>query len=195
MKTILGLTGSIASGKSTVSRILREKGVFVIDSDQIVHELLEGNQEIIQEIAHTFGSEYLVAGKVNRKALGKLIFSQEEKRFVLNQIIHPKVKERIEIEIAQSSETLIVIDVPLLFETDFYQLCDYTIVVYVDLDQQILRLQQRDKLEFIEALKRIRAQEPLETKMQKADFVIDNRFRPEDLNWQIDILLSKFGGI
>ena len=109
----------------------------------------------------------------------------------LNNILHPLIKDIVKKEIDGSSEKLIFLDCPLLFETDFHKLCDYTIVVYVNLDTQIQRLMHRDGITFPEALKKIYAQMPLDEKLTLADYVVDNCHTLADLDWQIKQLLFR----
>lgn len=192
MGKVIGLTGSIASGKSTVSNRLKTMGYQVIDCDQINHEILKKDNIGYTLVVEAFGSDILNADlEINRKALGNLIFSNNELKEKLNNILHPLIKDIVKKEIDGSSEKLIFLDCPLLFETDFHKLCDYTIVVYVNLDTQIQRLMQRDGITFPDALKKIYAQMPLDEKLTLADFVVDNCHALADLDWQIKQLLFR----
>lgn len=192
MGKVIGLTGSIASGKSTVSNRLKTMGYQVIDCDQINHEILKKDKIGYTLVVEAFGSDILNSDlEINRKALGNLIFSNNELKEKLNNILHPLIKDIVKKEIDGSSEKLIFLDCPLLFETDFHKLCDYTIVVYVNLDTQIQRLMQRDGITFPDALKKIYAQMPLDEKLTLADFVVDNCHALADLDWQIKQLLFR----
>ena len=192
MAKVIGLTGSIASGKSTVSNKLKSIGYQVIDCDQINHEILKKDNIGYTLVVEAFGNDILNSDlEINRKALGNLIFSNKDLKEKLNNILHPLIKDIVKREIDGSSEKLIFLDCPLLFETDFHKLCDYTIVVYVNLDTQIQRLMQRDGITFPDALKKIYAQMPLDEKLTLADFVVDNCHSLSDLDWQIKQLLFR----
>ena len=172
MKKVVGITGSIASGKSTVTKHLKKMNYDVIDCDKISHMMLEKNSFGYKEIIVEFGTDILdELGYIDRKKLGKIIFANGEKRKILNNILHPLIKEQVKKEIDNCKNELVFIDCPLLFETDFYKLCDYTVVVYVDTDQQIRRLMQRDKINFPQALSKINAQMSL---MEKIKFMYEN---------------------
>ena len=192
MGKVIGLTGSIASGKSTVSNRLKSMGYQIIDCDQINHEILKKDNIGYTLVVKAFGNDILNTDlEINRKALGNLIFSNKDLKEKLNNILHPLIKDIVKKEIDGSSEKLIFLDCPLLFETDFHKLCDYTIVVYVNLDTQIQRLMHRDGITFPEALKKIYAQMPLDEKLTLADYVVDNCHTLADLDWQIKQLLFR----
>ena len=191
MKKVIGLTGAIASGKSTVSSKLQQLGYKIIDCDKINHEILKQNNIGYSAVVKEFGEDILDENKeINRKELGKVIFNNSKLKEKLNQILHPLIKDIVIKEIEQL-DGLIFLDCPLLFETDFHKLCDLTIVVYVNLDTQIQRLMSRDNVTFPEALKKIYAQMPLEDKLTLADFVVDNCHGLGDLDWQIKQLLFR----
>ena len=192
MRKIIGLTGSIASGKSTVSKILSNSGYPVIDCDDINHRLLKKARPGYNAVVKEFGEQILDEHEqIDRKKLGQLIFNDNSLKEKLNQILHPLIKKRVLEEIETFNSDLIFIDCPLLFETDFHELCDLTVVVYVNMDTQIQRLMARDGITFPEALKKIYAQMPLEKKLELADFVIDNCHSIGDLEWQIKQLLFR----
>ena len=192
MKKIIGLTGSIASGKSTVSNILKDMGYLVVDCDDINHRLLKKARPGYNAVLEEFGEEILDEhGQIDRKKLGKLVFNDNKLKEKLNQILRPLIKQRVIEEINILNEGLVFIDCPLLFETDFHELCDLTVVVYVNMDTQIRRLMDRDKITFPEALKKIYAQMSLDEKLALADFVIDNCHSLGDLEWQIKQLLFR----
>ena len=192
MKKVIGLTGSIATGKSTVSNKLKSLGYQVIDCDEINHEILKKDNEGYLGVVEAFGDGILdIELEINRKELGKLIFSNKELKTKLNQILHPIIKKIVNEKISEIEDGLVFLDCPLLFETDFHKLCDYTIVVYVNFDTQIHRLMERDSITFPEALKKIYAQMPLDDKIELADFIIDNCHLLSDLDWQIKQLLFR----
>lgn len=176
----VGLTGGIASGKSTVSGFLRREGASIIDADRIAHAVILKGGEAYRPVVEAFGTGILdAAGEIDRKRLGRLIFHDPEKRLLLNRIVHPPVFERAEAEKKESArrdpEGVIVFDAALLIETGAYSEMDWMLLVYVDRATQIARLIRRDGLSPAEAERRIDAQMSLEEKRSFADEVIDNR--------------------
>ena len=192
MKKIIGLTGSIASGKSTVSNKLKQLGYKIIDCDEINHQILEKNQIGYTSVLAEFGTDILDANsEIDRKKLGGIIFNDKAAKEKLNQILHPLIKSIVKEEIAKIDDGLVFLDCPLLFETDFHELCDLKVVVYVNMDMQISRLMERDRITFPEALKKIYAQMSLDDKLALADYVLDNCHSLSDLDWQIKQLLFR----
>ncbi|AOZ89753.1 dephospho-CoA kinase [Bacillus xiamenensis] len=178
MTLVIGLTGGIASGKSTVSQMIKEKGIRVVDADVIAKEVVSKGTKALHQIVQTFGEEVLLPnGELNRQQLGAIIFSDEEKRKQLNAIVHPEVRKEMlkqRDEGINQQETFVVLDIPLLFESKLEGLVDRIIVVYTTPELQLSRLMNRNGLSEEEALNRIHSQLPLEEKCQKADRVIDN---------------------
>ena len=192
MKKVIGLTGSIASGKSTVSKKLKDLGYKVIDCDAINHEILVKDEVGYLLVVENFGTDILDENlEIDRKKLSSLIFNDSVLKEKLNQILHPVIKNRVIEEIEKIDEGMVFLDCPLLFETDFHKLCEINIVVYVNFDTQIHRLMQRDNITFPEALKKIYAQMSLDEKLGLADLVIDNCHSLGDLDWQIKQLLFR----
>lgn len=179
MAQIIGLTGGIASGKSTIASFFKDEGIPVIETDQIAKTILQPGSDAFNEVVKHFGEEILLSeGIINRKALGERIFKDEHERDILNQIVHPEVRIITQSKadvLKKEGHAIIVIDVPLLFEAGFDQDVDQTLVVSVPKDIQIERLMARDGIEKAYALKKINAQMPLKEKRKRADFVIDNR--------------------
>jgi dephospho-CoA kinase len=176
---IVGLTGGVASGKSTVSQVFREEGVYLIDADQIARELVQPHTPAWQELIKLFGEEILQKdGSIHRKKLAALVFSHPKKRGLLNQLLHPRIKEerrRRVREIGQRDpEAIVVIDAALLVETGDYREMDWLIVVHATEAQQMERLEKRDGMDREEARRIISAQMPLEEKLKVADRVIRN---------------------
>ncbi len=176
---IVGLTGGVASGKSTVSSTLREEGAYLIDADQIARNLVQPHTPIWQELIDTFGEDILQKdGSIHRKKLAALVFSNREKRTRLNQVLHPRIKEETQRRlraIGQSDpEAIVVIDAALLVETGDYREMDQLIVVRATEAQQMERLRERDGASPGEAEQIVSAQMPLEEKLKVADFVIGN---------------------
>jgi len=176
----VGLTGGIASGKSTVSRFLRQSGAFIVDADEISHDLIKKGNKAYQSVLEAFGREILdSSGEINRVKLGEIIFQDETRRQTLNQIVHPGVFERAlserEVISRKDQKAVIVFDAALLIETDAYKEMDWLLLVYVDRVTQIDRLTQREGLTRTEAALRIDTQMPLDQKLPFADEVINNQ--------------------
>ncbi|MGG1960468.1 dephospho-CoA kinase [Bacillus pumilus] len=178
MTLVIGLTGGIASGKSTVSQMIKEQGIRVVDADVIAKEAVGKGTSALHHIVQTFGEGVLLPnGELDRQQLGAIIFSNEEKRKQLNAIVHPEVRKemlRQRDEGINSRETFVVLDIPLLFESQLESLVDRIIVVYTTPELQLSRLMNRNDLSEEEALNRIQSQQPLEEKCKKADRVIEN---------------------
>lgn len=176
----VGLTGGIASGKSTVSQFLRQEGAFIIDADRIAHALILKEGEAYRPVVETFGKEILdQAGEIDRKRLGEIVFNDPQKRKALNRIIHPHVFEKADLEKKEIArrhpKAIIVFDAALLIETEAHLKMDWVLLAYVDRATQIDRLIRRDGFSPAEAERRIEAQMPLDDKILFADEVIDNR--------------------
>ena len=178
MALIIGLTGGIATGKSTVAKMFINYGIPVVDTDKISLDLLKKGSNAYNEVIALFGNEILLTnGDINRKKLGRAIFNDNVKRKKLNNIIHPRVKAITTSEVQRHEELgaeIIVIDVPLLFETNFVKLVDKTIVVYTTPKLQIERLIGRDSIKKEYALLKIDSQIPIGEKVKLADYVINN---------------------
>ncbi|KIL15754.1 dephospho-CoA kinase [Bacillus safensis] len=178
MTLVIGLTGGIATGKSTVSQMIKEQGIRVVDADVIAKEAVAKGTPALQQIVQTFGEDVLLPnGELNRKQLGAIIFSDEEKRKQLNAIVHPEVRKEMlkqRDEGVSQQETFVVLDIPLLFESQLESLVDRIIVVYTTPELQLSRLMNRNDLSEEEALNRIHSQQSLEEKCKKADRVIEN---------------------
>ncbi len=177
---IVGLTGGIATGKSTVSKFFIDEGIPVIDTDLIARNLLSKGTKTYYEVIQFFSNEILLTNKeINRKKLGRVIFTNPKKRKKLNEIVHPKVRDEVNEQIKKYEEKghpIIVIDVPLLFETKYQEVVDKTIVVYAKEIKQLERLASRDNISVEYAKMKIDAQMPLSEKVERADYVIDNSF-------------------
>ncbi|MDR7870291.1 MAG: dephospho-CoA kinase [Tissierellaceae bacterium] len=196
---IIGLTGGIASGKSTVSNILIEKGYKVIDADIISREVVEIGKPAYKDIIDYFGEEILNDDKsLNRKLLGDIVFSNDELLQVLNNIIHPYIFKEIKDQILKEcmKVNVLFVDIPLLFERyDEFQkqgiIFDEIWLVYVDEKTQLKRLMLRNNLSQQQATERIKTQIPLEEKKEHATKIIDNNGDLTQLNINVEKLLQE----
>ena len=178
MTKILGLTGGIATGKSTVVKVFKELGFPVVDADVIAREIVEVGTPALAEIVSMFGTEILQPdGSLDRKKLGALVFSDKEKRQKLNALLSPFLREAIlsQIEMKKDRASLVVVDIPLLYEGGYEKDMDQVAVVYVPETIQLDRLMERDHLTEQEAWQRINSQLSIEQKKQRADIVFDNQ--------------------
>lgn len=186
---IVGLTGGIASGKSTVSNFFKELGLEVLDADEIVKEVSQ-KKDTINKIVRVFGKDILDnKGKIIREKLRVKAFENKELLNKLNGIIHPQVIEifvKKKKEISESS--IVIFDIPLLYEAEMENLCDKIVVVYIKKELQIERVIERDKNTRELAEKIINAQMSLEEKAKRADIVINNNGTLEDLKNQVDVV-------
>ena len=186
----VGLTGGIASGKSTVSKIFASFGAQVLDADEVARELLLPGQPAWKRLRQAFGEEFFHPdGTVKRKQLRKLVFANSEKRGQLNAILHPEVMKEINrrSEILSSSlqPTVLVVDVPLLLEVRVAHRFDKIVVVDARQSVQVKRLMQRDGISEDEAKQALKVQMPLSEKVELADYVIDNNFTLADTEIQV----------
>ena len=196
MRMIIGLTGSIASGKSTISKMFKRKGYPVVDADEIARLVVEPGTKVIEEIRRVFGQEILNEdGSLNRVKLGERIFGNEMERERLNAIIHPAIRTEMlrqkEEWISGGSQTIIM-DIPLLFESKLQHFVEKILVVSVTPEIQKQRLMSRNELTDEEATARIRSQLPMEQKEEGADEVIYNNGTVEDSEKQLDSILLKW---
>jgi dephospho-CoA kinase len=176
---IVGLTGGVASGKTAISQVLKEEGAYIIDADQIARELVQPHKPAWNELIRAFGKEILQEdGSIHRKKLADQVFADPKKRKLLNQILHPRIKEEMDRrtkEIGQKDpEAIVVIDAPLIVELGDHREMDKLIVVASTQTQQIERLKERDGIGPEEALRILSSQMPVEEKVNLADFVIRN---------------------
>lgn len=194
---VIGLTGGIGTGKSTVSQILKDRGFPVIDLDVISHEVIEF-PSVVEKIVQNFGREVLAedeAGNctISREKLGKIIFANKEKRLALNSIMHPeilKVMHKKILECKSEKNKIIFVEVQLLFEVQWEKEFDYILLVAAKRDMQVRRVLERDKRSEEEALNIINSQMSLDEKREKSDFVIENDGNMDDLNKKVDKFLK-----
>lgn len=192
---LLGLTGGIASGKSTVAAILRRLGVAIINADELSREVVQPGQEAWKEIVDTFGPAILQEDKtLDRRKLRKIVFDNPEARKKLEAIIHPRVRALAEkkiSELAATGSSIIVYEVPLLFEAQIHLWLRPVILVACDVETQKKRLLERDRLTEAEAQQHLDAQMSLEDKRKLADYVIENNGDLEELERQVRGVLQK----
>ena len=189
MARIIGLTGGIASGKSTVTSYLREKGYPVIDADRVVHDLQAPGGELYQALVEHFGTEILLdTGDLNRPALAERIFSSQKEIVWSNQVQGEMIRKALERERDRlaASEEIFFMDIPLLIEQDYQDWFDQVWLVYVTEDTQLQRLMERNTLTEVQARDRLAAQMSLEEKKALVDLVIDNNSKRDHLYQQID---------
>jgi dephospho-CoA kinase len=175
---IVGLTGGVATGKSLVAKEFKRLGAHVIDADEIAREITRPGTTAYKEIAEEFGNEAIKPdGTIDRKNLGRVVFSDPARLKRLNEITHPKIiqeiEERIEGFKKKHPREIIVVDAPLLIEVGLYRRMDRVVVVYADDERQIERIMKRDGMKKEEAMRLIGAQLPTKRKVEFADFVID----------------------
>lgn len=194
MALIIGLTGGIASGKSTVARMLLNMDIPVIDADVEARKVVEKGEKAYVQIIEAFGSEILTAaGDIDRVKLGSIVFHDEDKRLQLNAIVHPAVRERMNDEKVKHLDlgsNVVVLDIPLLFESKLTHMVEKIILVYVDAEVQLKRLISRNQLMESEAMARIQSQMPLIEKIKLADAVIDNNGTINDTKNQLIQILK-----
>jgi dephospho-CoA kinase len=173
---IIGLTGSIATGKSESAKYFARLGAYVIDADEISHKLTAKGMPLVKEITKEFGRDILQKdGALNRRRLGDIIFNDYEKKLKLEKIIHARIIAAINVIASKKIKKYdVVINAPLLFEVGLDRICDKIVVIYAAPEVQRARLKSRDGLTDEQIDKRIKSQMPLDQKMKMADFVLDN---------------------
>lgn len=190
----IGLTGGIATGKSTVAELIKERGFSVIDADKIVHKLLEPRQKAFDEVVKLFSEQLLDKNQcIDRKKLGEIVFQDPEKLIILENILHPKVQDQVKqerLELEKADHRLSFYEVPLLFEKKLQNQFDRTLLVTCDITTQKHRLMSRENISSDDAEKRIALQMPLDQKLKFSDDVIDNNKTLDHLKMQVDKLLS-----
>lgn len=189
---VVGLTGGIGTGKSTVSEMLARRGAVVCDADQISREVVEPGTEGFQEVVDAFGSDVVAPdGSLDRGALARVVFNDPEKRKTLESIVHPRVGLEIArtVEERRDTDDVVVLDVPLLLEAPggSARFADLVVVVAASTEQQLERLAAKG-MDREDAEARIASQMPMEEKIERADRVIHNDGSLEDLEGQVDEL-------
>jgi dephospho-CoA kinase len=186
---IIAVTGGVASGKSTVGRMLAVRGAVVVDADELVHRLEAPGQPAFEEIVTRFGDGVLLAdGSLDRQALGRLVFADPEARADLERITHPRVRALIAEQVGEALSAgapLVAVDIPLLFEGGDGTGFDGVLLVYAPESVQLQRLQERNGLDAAEAGRRVSAQLPIDEKRERATWVIDNGGSLDDTEAQV----------
>lgn len=195
MAFILGVTGGIATGKSTVVDVFRKAGVPIVDGDLIAREIVEPGKPALKALVAAFGEEILTEDRLNRKKLGEIVFNDPAKRQLLDRLLDGYLRGAITAQIEDAAKTapLVVADIPLLYEADYQQYMDQVAVVYIPKELQLTRLMQRDHLTKEAALQRMKSQLSIEEKRQKADFLFDNQGTREETRQQVLRWLAEKG--
>lgn len=188
-----GLTGNIGMGKSTVAELFRKLGVYVINTDHIVDELFN-QPDIVDEIKKLFGEDALIDGKVNKNYIAQIVFENPQMRIYLENILHPKVFERID-EIIKNIPThgepsIVLIEAPLIFERGYQNRFDVIITVYAPEETALERLEKKG-MSKEEAKKRLKSQFPIEMKKSKSDYIIDNSGTVEETKVQVEKIFQE----
>ncbi len=194
---IIGVTGNIASGKSTIVNYIRETYHYpVIDADLVARKVVEPGEKALNQLVQTFGRVILNKdGVLNRQHLGQIVFSNQEEREKLNRIVHPAVREQMIKEkecLLNNGHDIIVMDIPLLFENNLQYLVDKTVLVYTNEKIQLIRLMKRNGFTEQEAKSRMNAQLSPQKKKELADAIIDNSNTIDDSKKQVDVLFRKW---
>jgi dephospho-CoA kinase len=175
---LIGLTGGIATGKSTVDRMLAARGATVIDADELAREAVRPGEPTLDRVVERFGADILTAdGSLDRGRLGRIVFADSDARHDLERITHPGIIELTQERIATAlsgTAPLVVVDIPLLFENDREGMFEGVLVVYAPPDVQVRRLQERNHLDEPAARQRLAAQLPIDDKRARASWIIDN---------------------
>ena len=187
----IGITGSIACGKSTVSNYLKEKGYTIIDADKLGHIALT-NDEVKEKLKKSFGLTILENNEISREKLGKLVFGNDENLKILNSIVHPYIRKIIlQLQENHRDERFVFLDIALLFEAGFEDLVEKIIVVHVDEKIQVARLMSRNTLSKEQAMFRIESQMSSKDKSILGNYVIDNGGTKEETYKQIDLIIEE----
>jgi dephospho-CoA kinase len=192
-KYAIALTGGIATGKSTVASLLALNGMRVIDADTISHEILQQSSSWVRD---TFGKEYVLNSKVDRVKLGLLVFSNKDAKKILEDFLHPKIRQEIKTRSQKQDKFNFpyLIDIPLFFENNAYDIKE-SVVVYAPQDIQLERFIKRNGYSMEESLRRIASQMPIEEKKQKATWVIDNSKNLKHLQQEVENFVENIKNI
>lgn len=190
---VVGLTGNIGCGKSSLSDIFRAEGIKIIDADIIARQIYE-DEKLLSKVYETFGNDIKNEdGSLNRKALGRIVFSDDKKLIQLNKLTHPVIRQKVSDEIEEyksQNEEIVILDAALLVESDYLNFIDKLLVVTCKENIQIERIIARDNCSIEEALDRIRSQMSQENKVKYADYVIDNSATLSELRKKAFIFMN-----
>lgn len=194
---IIGLTGSIASGKSTIAGMLASFGLPIVDADLVARQVVEPGSDTLTKIAEAFGQEVISAdGSMDREKVGAIIFHNPDQRAVLNSIIHPAIRAEMlrqrDEHLARGAE-VVVMDIPLLFESKLQHFVEKILVVAVSEHVQLERLMKRNMLDEVDAVARIKSQLPMREKIDGADAVVYNDGTVEESEQQLKEILASWG--
>lgn len=194
---LVGLTGGVATGKSTVASMFKRCGAVIIDADALARSVVEPGKPAWREIVKSFGKTVLNPDRtINRRVLGGIVFRDPAKLRRLERIVHPRVsraqRRLVQSAFARNPRAVVVYDVPLLFEAGIERTVDHIIVVSADRDVQISRLRKRDGLSRADAIRRIKSQMPLAQKRRLADFVLDGTMSKHALFRLVKTLFQRF---
>jgi dephospho-CoA kinase len=192
----VGITGGIGAGKTTVCKIFEELGAKVIYADELAKEIMENDESLKKKIKKIFGEKSYIGGKLNRKFIADIIFSSDEKRKLLESIVHPAVIKRILSDLKKIADegkyNFVIVEAALIFESGFDKELDYVLVVDADDEIKIKRIMKRDKCSKEEVLKRMRAQLDSKIKRELADMVIINDGDIDELRKKVSFFYSLF---
>jgi dephospho-CoA kinase len=192
----VGITGGIGAGKTTVCKIFEELGAKVIYADELAKEIMENDESLKKKIKKIFGEKSYIGGKLNRKFIADIIFSSDEKRKLLESIVHPAVIKRILSDLKKIADegkyNFVIVEAALIFESGFDKELDYVLVVDADDEIKIKRIMERDKCSKEEVLKRMRAQLDSKIKRELADMVIINDGNIDELRKKVSFFYSLF---
>ena len=190
---VVGLTGNIGCGKSSLSDIFRAEGIKIIDADIIARQIYD-DEKLLSKVYETFGNDIKNEdGSLNRKALGRIVFSDDEKLIQLNKLTHPVIRQKVSDEIEEyksQNEEIVILDAALLVESDYLNFIDKLLVVTCKENIQIERIIARDNCSIEEALGRIKSQMSQENKVKYADYVIDNSATLSELRKKAFIFMN-----
>ncbi len=171
---IIGLTGGIGSGKSTVLQLFKELGVATYIADVEAKKLMRTNKQLISQIKNMFGEQAYINKKLNRKYISEIVFKNKEKLKALNALVHPKVQEHFRVFVKKTTANFIIYEAAILFESGSNKFCDFTITVTATLKNKIERIIKRDKITETKILEIMKQQSDDDFKIKKSDFVIKN---------------------
>ena len=175
MKTVIGLTGPIGAGKSTVAQRFAERGFYVVDADRVARTIVEKGSAVLPKLANAFGSEILEPdGSLNRKKLAALAFASKENTQLLNDLTHPAIISEVNNEIESCQQNLVLLDAPQLFESGCDKMCSTVVGVLADRDIRLKRVQERDSLTTEQIINRIKVQYPDSFYLEHCQHIVNN---------------------